>query len=518
MTAELSALELAISDVVADPVLYAESFLYVRTKDQDITPFYLNTVQKRLVREKKMALARGKKPRFIVLKARRCGISTWEQAQSFWRVATKSNQHCVTLAHITPSAEILFRTSNLFYEKLPEFVRPRRLTPHNKRDLNFPDLNSLFYIGTAGSRGFGRGDTVARAHWSEVAHSEISAHDQELLLAGLGEAASHGEVVLESSANGIGDLFHARWQEAEAGRSEWTPIFIAWWDDADNARPFPCPDHGGVADFALTLSDEEKDLEKRYRLSGHQLHWRRHKKADLKDLFAQEYPEDSVTVFLVSGMSFFDKLKIAGMLRRLAEPLEIRENGDVVVWKKPEPGRRYVAGADVGEGLAAGDWSIMGVLDLETMEQVAVLRGHWKPEDFARRMDRLGREYNSALLAVERNNHGHSALNTLLNVTMYPNLYYHADYDAAADKPQTVLGWPTNAKTRPIMLDDLRQALEDGLVIARDRVMLTECLTFEQSGEGKYEARGGCHDDAVIAWAIAVQARKNWAQPRVTFL
>ena len=56
MTAELSALELAISDVVADPVLYAESFLYVRTKDQDITPFYLNTVQKRSL-EKELEIA-----------------------------------------------------------------------------------------------------------------------------------------------------------------------------------------------------------------------------------------------------------------------------------------------------------------------------------------------------------------------------------------------------------------------------------------------------------------------------
>ncbi len=41
---------------------------------------------------------------------------------------------------------------------------------------------------------------------------------------------------------------------------------------------------------------------------------------------------------------------------------------------------------------------------------------------------------------MERNNHGHSTLNTLRNVRHYPRLYYHVRYDARAGT-QPVLGW-----------------------------------------------------------------------------
>jgi len=100
-----------------------------------------------------------------------------------------------------------------------------------------------------------------------------------------------------------------------------------------------------------------------------------------------------------------------------------------------------VIGADVGEGLAHGDASAACVLDLKTGEQVAELHGRIPPDRFARVLDALGRYYHRALLGVERNNHGHSTLNTLSHTCQYPNLYHHTRYDQARLQ-SSVLGWP----------------------------------------------------------------------------
>jgi hypothetical protein len=183
------------------------------------------------------------------------------------------------------------------------------------------------------------------------------------------------------------------------------------------------------------------------------------------------------------------------------------------VWCNPRPGRRYCAGADVAEGVPGGNKSVVVVLDVETLEPMAVLRGLWKPEEFARRAAALCEYFNGAMLAVERNNHGHSALNTLVNTINYPNLYFHLEYDVINRKQTQTLGFPTSPKTRPVMLDRLRDAIEGGDMPAVDPVLLSECMNFvrpDDEPDGKYEAADGCEDDEVMAYAVALQCRERF--------
>lgn len=495
-----------------DPIEYIETLLWIRDKRGRIIPFRLNPVQRRIQRLKREAISRGRPRRFLILKARRQGITTLEQALNFWTIASKPNQQVMTLAHNDDSTEKIFRIPTTFFDYLVKEFRPMRLTAHNKRDLNFPKLNSLYYVGTAGSRGLGRGDTLNRVHWSEVAWSRGSREEQEKLLAGLTEACSDGEVVLESTANGIGNLFHQLCADAEKAEGEWTLIFSPWWDDPTYTKKLT-PEQ--ELEVLAELTEDEKPLVEKHHLSAGQIAWRRSKKAAVKGLFDQEYPEDPSTCFLVSGASFFDKTIVAKLLKDLPPPIDLRDGGQIQVYAKPVPGRRYAAGCDVSEGVDGGDFSVCDIVDVLTEEPMATLRGRWRPEDFATRAARLATEYNTAILAVERNNHGHSALNTLVNVLRYPNLYYHQDYDELAKKTQCVLGWPTDNKTRPVMLDELRAELESGRMKVRDRVFLEECLTFQANRNGKYEARDGCHDDTIMGKAIALQARKAPSGPVV---
>ena len=167
-----------------------------------------------------------------------------------------------------------------------------------------------------------------------------------------------------------------------------------------------------------------------------------------------------------------------------------------------------MVGADVGEGLAGGDASCACVIERESGTQVAELHGRVPPERFAQLLYALGRWYNSAQLAVERNNHGHSTLNTLRHTLNYPRLYYHMHYDATYQTtPQ--LGWPTDAKTKPILVDDLAAALAEGHFAIRSAALVDECLSFITTDSGSQEAQAGKFDDRVLAAGIAWQVRKR---------
>jgi len=257
-----------------------------------------------------------------------------------------------------------------------------------------------------------------------------------------------------------------------------------------------------------------------------QIKWRRQKKGDLRERFQEQYPESDVTCFLTSGRCCFDVQALLAQQRRVgarpeavaAIPGKAKQTTAVApmvlsVWKPPAVGSRYVIGADVGEGIQGGDASAAAVLDRKTCEQVAELHGWVAPDRFARLLDALGRWYNLASIAVERNNHGHSTLNTLSNVCRYPQLYRHVKYDATQNIVP-VLGWPTDQATKPILVDDLAAAIAGGHVIINSGALIDECLTFVMTDTGAQEAQQGKHDDRVLAIGIAWQARKRgWARP-----
>ena len=85
-------------------------------------------------------------------------------------------------------------------------------------------------------------------------------------------------------------------------------------------------------------------------------------------------------------------------------------------------------------------------------------------------------------------------------------------------RPETQ-NWPTNAKTKPIMIDDLAEAIAEGHLLLHSRGLVDECLTFITTDSGSQEAQPGKHDDRVIAAAIAWQVRKNpTPQPGIRLL
>jgi hypothetical protein len=499
-----------LASLVATPETFIEKCLHIRVMSGRVERFQMNRVQKRIREIKRQTYASGRTaPRFIVLKARRHGVTTLEQAESFYMVATKPNRQAVTLAHDRDTTEKIFRISSLYHDTLHPALRPRRLTASNKRDLNYRDLNSLLYVGTAGARGFGRADTLQRAHWSEVAWSPGDDATQKNLLVGLTEACREGEVVLESTPQGVGGLFHDLYQESKKGLGSWTPILIPWWEDDRNVIALEVEE---AHELVKSYTDAEKRLVELHGLAPTQVAWRRQKmvEPEMQDgLFYQEYLEDDVSCFLASGTTWFDMQKIDEIARAVGDPFEVKGYGEVEVYEKPKKGHEYVIGADVGEGLADGNYSVLGVLDKRTANQAACVSGRWDTDRFADIIAEWGKVYGTALVGVERNNHGHAVLKRLRTVLRYPRLYRHRDYDAKGGGAMK-LGWETNGKTRPILLQDLRAAVHQGHIGIRDRRFLDETRTFVHLGEGKYGTKTDKNfDDRIFAWGIAWQIRAS---------
>lgn len=481
-------------DIANDPLALRAALnrLTIVTKDRGNARFEPNLAQQDAI-QKIMALPATKQRRVIVLKARQLGFSTLIQGTGYSLLRSQENYRCVTISHQGDATERL-------YDKSVTFLAHDIARPPMKRNrtgaMEFADTHSSHYIGTAGSKTFGRGDTLHYIHASEVAFWD----DPETLMTGLLEALTmDGFVFAESTPNGIGGYFYRLWQEAP--QNGWLPLFYPWWWEGAYRLSVADPDE------ILPYREDEKYLVERYGLTIEQIAWRRDKILTLKHLFLQEYPEDPETCFLSSGLPYFDSMVLRDIERNtIKEPL--REDRGLRVWQEPVPGRDYVVGSDVSEGLTGGDYSVSIVLDASSGEQVAKLRGLWPIDHFATLTADLAHSYNSALLAVERNNHGHAALNVLLNQVGYENLYRHEEYNARMGEISRKWGWPTTTTSKPVLLADLDAGVTDGTIVVRDAQTLSEMRTMHWDGKGGVAAVSGCHDDDVMALGIANQARR----------
>src|ERR1035441_3997635 len=141
--------------------------------------------------------------------------------------------------------------------------------------------------------------------------------------------------------------------------------------------------------------------------------------------------------------------------QRLKEPLRAidqKDGGKLLVFlpaKTGENAKEYIIGVDPAGGGAEGDYSGAQGIDRGTRVQCAELRGHFSHEELAEHVASLARDYNHALVAVERNNHGHAVLVALaLN---------NGDVDLYQANRQR--GWLTSAATRPRMLGNFAAVL-----------------------------------------------------------
>lgn len=223
--------------------------------------------------------------------------STYVGGRFYHKVTWNKGIQAFILTHALDATQNLYKMAQRFYENTPDAVKPQ-VTTSNAKELIFGLLDSGYKLGTAENKAVGRSATIQLLHGSEVAFwNNASEHAKGIMQAV--PNAVNTEIILESTANGVGNFFHQQWQLAEAGLSEYVAIFVPWfWQDEYQIA---------VADDFIPTS-EEQELQVLYGLSNGQIAWRRNKIQEFSvngmdgvKAFHQEYPCVADEAFTLTG-------------------------------------------------------------------------------------------------------------------------------------------------------------------------------------------------------------------------
>ena len=125
----------------------------------------------------------------------------------------------------------------------------------------------------------------------------------------------------------------------------------------------------------------------------------------------------------------------------------------------------------------------------------------------------LGHFYNEAYVIVENNSHGILTCTRLIKDMAYSNAYLETQLDRLTERETIKLGFTTTAKTKPLIIDQLRASMREGELELNDKTTIREMLTYIVTESGAMEAEAGCHDDTVMALALVNHIHEGAWEP-----
>lgn len=415
----------------------------------------------------------------VSLKARQIGWSTMSALYSLWVTMYGEGRTVIILSRGQEFARDVLAKATFAYDRLPSWMQ-ERVGIKNRTLEKLVLSNGSLIESLPSKKDPARGKTAHTLFADEFAFFDDPAQQWPSLLPVVDVG---GSLHILSSANGSGTFFEDLYVDAKEGRNRFKAMFYSW-------RCVP------------ERTDEWYE-EQKLELNSWQLH--------------QEYPSNDVEAFIRSGSPVFDVDRL--MATEMIEPTEGEllamgsmatfaaiDGGPMDLFQDSQRGSVYVIGADTARGLEFGDYSCATVLRLPEdggpMVHVATLHGTMDPDVFGEAVMTLGRYYNDALVGVESNNHGISTLMKLRDGG-YKNLFYRRVVGQRREKRTREMGWHTNKKSKPLMMDDLSQVLRTGELEVRCKATRRELMAYRRSASG--EMHGSPHDDRVVAMAIAVQ-------------
>lgn len=503
---------------------FAKRNLFIRTKRGGrLIPLEPNYTQRYVLRVIDYMRAIGLPPRINVLKSRQVGVSTLSQAIQFYNAYTHENRAGLVLAHNERGARGLFKMTRRFVDNFPAarscpegcqcrtrasgnpkhddvcevcggetLLEPLKLRFDNTREVQLDKNNSRLNVEAEGDAG--RSNSAQDVHVSEAAFMEEFDVTLDALLQTVPNDLD-SLVVIESTANGVGNFHYESWKESIDNWSHnstvpiqergFFPIFIPWFRHAEYAMPawFESKD----------LTAIERSLVQAFTLTIEQIAWRRwcikNNCKNSEDTFRQEYPATWKEAFLLTGRPIFDREPLTWLddqqLKRKdrPEPQEIEwesspgrglnilvprllnvSTGRFHVYEEPKARHTYIVGVDPSEGDAGSDYSPCAVLDQMTLNHVATWYGKEPPERLAEIAMRIGYYYNTvrpAQIIHEANNHGHT-FGLECSRKNYPNMYYRpVSKETVSLKITDKLGWWSDEGSNHFRFDALRRFLHD---------------------------------------------------------
>lgn len=513
--------------------------LRINDKEGKSVPLIFNRAQRRFI-----ALAEKQRReqgfvRIVAPKARQVGVSTVVAAQCWHHCVFHPGRNGMIFAHTDLASKNIF--SNYYgkfqssYKRFGPFALPSLVSDTDRRLLY--DNGSSIQCFTGGNADALNSFRSTYIHFSEFALMEQGSSLLENANATLPLKPGTAFVV-ESSARGIGTPFHTLVQRARTGKTVWALYFMGWQDHEEYLYPISVSPEA----FERSLTGEEHELRRLYKLDASQLNWRRSKIDEFNgnaDKFRQEFPSTVDEAFLGSNRSYFAPAIVTKRYQQLpgeegaivvdslggreSRQFRLEREGSLRIFTKPLKGNLYVVGADPATGIDPSlkthgksdpDYTTAIVLDARSGDQVARLKKRVTPIASARIVADLCRYYNNALLQPEANMAGfvEGLLEDNYPIELILPRDPRADTINAGARTLHQVGFLTSASTRSDILASLEAALYDGSITIRDSDTYAEMMSFVIKANGRAEHDIGCHDDLVFALALACNALRRSAR------
>lgn len=538
---------------------WLENHFVIKKKSGEIG--YMSPLKKSQIKLLKLYLwckKEGHPVRIIVDKARKTGVSTICEAILMLEVLGGSSDNikkdALIIAHDRTTSEFVYGITNRFWS---HYTLPKPERAQNSiRKMSFKDADGSISIETANNVSAARGTSPQFLHCTEIAFWAKARATATSLFQSVGDESSTS-IILESTPNSYDELFYPmftnadtycdiKWNETKDGDlepeiniSDWDnwngylPYFIAWFDEPSYSRPFRTEED--KERFSQTLSEQEQHLIDKYGVDLEQLNWYRwilREKCQNDDkIRRQEYPSTPAEGFVSSGRPYLDIDSLdlqpveEGRKGYLItdetwnqQPRFVPSNNPeshLIIYRDPVPHHRYAIGIDVAEGILPQgsnnpDRSVACVLDVEESRQVAVLSG-WIPEEpFSEMVTMLGQLYNMAFIVPEVSGYGTALCVFLGNHYDRSKLYHRRDFLKDTPRRSKMIGFRTTVSSRPILLSDLKNALDSRAVTVHDKECLKELRLLEWNARGRIQGSGSSHDDHCFALALAIQGIKHY--------
>jgi hypothetical protein len=459
------AYELSKKEIVAEivksgknPEYFINNYAKISHPLRGLIPFSLYDYQGELVKN-------FNDHRFnVILKARQLGISTISAAYIAWLMMFHRDKNILVIATKFGTASNLVKKVKSIIKYLPMWMQIAKIEIDNRSSFELSNGSQIKASSTSADAG--RSEALSLLVIDEAAHVE----GLDELWTGLYPTLSTGgRCIALSTPNGVGNWFHKTYIESEADNNDFFPTILPWDVHPDRDQAW--------------FENETKNMSRRQ--------------------IAQELECN----FNMSGETVFHSDDIDYLLQDVCPPKhKTGFDRNFWIWEEYQPGSTYLITADVARG-DGKDFSTFHVFKIETMEIVGEYQGKITPDLFSNVLVQAGKEYGNCMVVVENMAAGFSVLEKLID-DEYPNIYYsykssheYVDQLTAEYTNNTVAGFSTTTKTRPLIIAKMEEFVRNKLIKVYSSRLLQEMKTFVWHN-GKPQAMRSFNDDLIMACAI----------------
>jgi len=440
-----------------DIIYFAERYFYIIHPDRGKEKIQLYEWQKKVLKAY-VDTPNGKR-HCIVKIARQSGKTTVSTIFLLWYALFNKDKTIAVVAHKQEAAIDILKRIKMSIGMLPLWLQQGLMEDGwNKKSVVFENGSRILAQATSAESLTSL--AVNLLFLDEFA--KVPAHVAEEFITSTYPVITAGKtskIIMISTPKGL-NHFYEFWAKAvrEEKQNNFFPIRVSWWE---------VPNRDEV--------------------------WKEQTIADIGPIrFAQEFQ----CKFLGGSSTLID----SDVLERIQfkDPIAMKWNGLLQMYKQPVPNGQYILGVDTAKGTGK-DSSVIQVLKINNqydIEQVAVYRSNLiRPHDYSQIVVSIAKLYNNAGVMVENNDIGQSVCDSV---------WYELEYEELINIDPKGLGIRSTKKTKAKANALLKEYVEKDWLRLCDERTLYELSRYEEIRPNVFAAGKHEHDDCVtsLLWAL----------------